>query len=134
MRKAYAHLWENWETVRYFNARMTQIRAVNAASLAFQTASNTGRTVLRGSYPWPLTPSVGENPTTSPTSTRRWPRGSSIPAPCGYFIPQSEYTAPRVDPELGNFGSVRLVAPTTASASSRAPAASSCRCASRIAG
>ena len=26
-RKVYAHLWENWEGMRYFNSRMTQIRA-----------------------------------------------------------------------------------------------------------
>ena len=105
LRKVYAHLWENWETMRYFAGRMTQVRAQIAASVAFQTASNTGRTVLRGSYPWPSVPGVGEGSNAPDVDT---PLASRIldPAPCGYFIPQSEYTAPRVDPVLGNFGSV----------------------------
>ena len=106
LRKVYAHLWENWETVRYFDARMAQIRAVNAASAAAAVSPAIGRTVLRGSYAWPLVPSVGENPNDQPDVDT--PLASRIldPAPCGYFIPQSEYTAPRVDPQLGNFGSV----------------------------
>ena len=108
LRKVYAHLWENWEVVRYFDARMTQIRAVNAASEAAALSPATGRTVLRGSYPWPLVPSVGENPNDQPDVDT--PLASRIldPAPCGYFIPESEYTAPRVDPddETNNFGTV----------------------------
>ena len=135
LRKVYAHLWENWEAMRYFDARMTQIRAAIAASVAFQTATTTGRTVLRGSYPWPSVPSVGEGPNDRPTSTRRWPRGSSIPAPCGYFIPQSEYTAPRVDPRCAATSArSRSAWRSTASRWSRGPAACSCRCASRTAG
>ena len=104
LRKVYAHLWENWETMRYFNGRMTQIRAQVAASVAFQTANVTGRTVLRGAYPWPAVPSVGEPPNAPDVDT---PLASRIldPAPCGYFIPESEYTAPRSG-ETGNFGSV----------------------------
>ena len=108
LRKVYAHLWENWEVVRYFDARMTQIRAVNAASEAAALSPATGRTVLRGSYPWPLVPSVGENPNDQPDVDT--PLASRIldPAPCGYFIPESEYTAPRVDPDdpTNNFGTV----------------------------
>ena len=107
LRKVYAHLWENWETMRYFAGRMTQVRAQVAASVAFQTASNTGRTVLRGSYPWPSVPSVGEGSNAPDVDT---PLASRIldPAPCGYFIPQSEYTATRLDPtdSMVNFGTV----------------------------
>ncbi len=107
LRKVYAHLWENWETLRYFNARMTQIRAAIAQSVAFQTANNTGKTVLRGSYPWPLVPSVGANPNDQPDVDT--PLASRIlePAPCGYFISQAEYTAPRIGPGPNNdFGTV----------------------------
>ena len=106
LRKVYAHLWENWETVRYFDARMTQIRHGQRGVGGGQMSPATGRTVLRGSYPWPLVPSVGENPNDQPDVDT--PLASRIldPAPCGYFIPQSEYTAPRIDPQLGNFGSV----------------------------
>jgi hypothetical protein len=105
LRKVYAHLWENWEGMRYFASRMTQIRASIAQAVAFQTANNTGRTVLRGSYPWPSVPSVGEGSNAPDVDT---PLASRIldPAPCGYFISEAEYTAPRSDPELGNFGTV----------------------------
>ena len=76
---------------------MTQIRPVNAASVGVPDRQHaTGRTVLRGSYPWPLVPSVGENPNDQPDVDT--PLASRIldPAPCGYFIPQAEYTAPRI--------------------------------------
>ena len=94
-RKAYGHLWENWEGLRYFNARLDRIVAINKASAAFQTAGGTGKTVLRGSYPWPLTPSVGENPNDQPDVDT--PLASRIldPGPCGYFITQADYDAPR---------------------------------------
>jgi hypothetical protein len=94
-RKVYAHLWENWEGMRYFYARMDQIRATIATSIAYQTSDNVPRTVLRGSYPWPLVPGVGANPNDQPDVDA--PLASRIlePSPCGYFIPESEYTAPR---------------------------------------
>ncbi|HEX6024527.1 MAG TPA: M14 family zinc carboxypeptidase [Solirubrobacter sp.] len=94
IRKAYAHLWENWETVRYYAARMNQIRAVTAASEAAAVANVTGTTILRGSYPWPSVPSVGEGNNAPDVDT---PLASRIltPAPCGYFIPMAEYTMDR---------------------------------------
>ena len=77
-------------------------------------------TVLRGSYPWPLIPSVGANPNDQPDVDT--PLASRIldPAPCGYFIPQAEYTAPRIGPRPGDFGTGRASAwRSTASRSSR---------------
>jgi predicted deacylase len=105
LRKVYAHLWENWETMRYFNSRMTQIRAAIAQSVAYQTANTTGRTILRGAYPWPLVPSVGANPSDQPDVDALQARYLLDPAPCGYFISEAEYTAPRTGP-TGNFGTV----------------------------
>src|SRR4051794_9960900 len=95
-RKVYGHLWENWEGMRYFFSRMDQIVALNRASAAYQASDAPTRTVLRGSYPWPLTPSVGENPNDQPDVDT--PLASRIldPGPCGYFIPQAEYDMPRM--------------------------------------
>ena len=99
-------MWENWEGMRYFYARMDPIVALNKASAAYQTSDATGRTVLRGAYPWPLTPSVGANPNDQPDVDT--PLASRIldPTPCGYFIPQAEYDGPRIEPERNDFGSV----------------------------
>jgi predicted deacylase len=101
-RKVYAHLWENWEGLRYMNARLPQIQASIANSIAYQTSNIVGRrTVLRGSYVWPSVPSVGEGSNAPDVDT---PLASRIldPAPCGYYIPQNEYTMAR-----GAFGSVQ---------------------------
>ena len=133
LRKVYAHLWENWETVRYFNARMTQIRAVNAASLAFQTASNTGRTVLRGSYPWPLGP---ERRRGVQRAGRRHAAGLADPRSGAVRLLHPAvrvHRAARAPRRSGTSARSRRAWPTTASAWSRGPAACSCRCASRIA-
>jgi predicted deacylase len=104
LRKVYAHLWENWETMRYFSSRMTEIRAAIAKSVAYQTANETRRTILRGAYPWPSVPSVGEGSNAPDVDA---PLASRIldPAPCGYFISQAEYTAPRIGPK-NDFGTV----------------------------
>jgi hypothetical protein len=84
------------------NARLPQIQASIANSIAYQTSNIVGRrTVLRGSYVWPLVPWVGENPNDQPDVDTPLPSRILDPAPCGYFIPQSEYTMAR-----GNFGSV----------------------------
>ena len=86
-RKAYGHLWENWEGLRYFDARLDRIVATNKASAAYQSAGGDGRrTVLRGSYPWPLTPIVGANPNDQPDVDT--PIASRIldPGPCGYYL------------------------------------------------
>ena len=101
-RKVYAHLWENWEGMRYINGRMPQIQAAIAKSVAFQTGNIVGRrTVLRGAYPWPSVPWVGEDPNDQPDVDTPLPSRILDPAPCGYFIPQAEYTMAR-----GAFGSV----------------------------
>ena len=84
------------------NARLPQIRAVVANSIAAQTGNIVGRrTVLRGSYPWPLVQWVGENPNDQPDVDTPLPSRILDPGPCGYFIPQAEYTMAR-----GTFGSV----------------------------
>ena len=97
LRKVYAHLWENWEGMRYFNSRMTQIRAAIAQSVAYQTSDLPTRTILRGAYPWPLVPSVGANPNDQPDVDALQARYLLEPSPCGYFIPESSYTA--ADPD-----------------------------------
>jgi predicted deacylase len=94
-RKAYAHMWENWEAYRYFYAKLNPIVALNKASEAFQTGQLINRTVLRGSYPWPLVPSVGANPNDQPDVDTPIAERILNPAPCGYFMTQADYTAPR---------------------------------------
>ncbi|MBE2320460.1 succinylglutamate desuccinylase/aspartoacylase family protein [Solirubrobacter sp. CPCC 204708] len=94
-RKAYAHLWENWEAYRYFYAKLNQITALNKASEAFQTRQTLNRTVLRGSYPWPLVPHVGANPDDQPDVDTPLAARILDPAPCGYYMTQADYEAPR---------------------------------------
>ncbi|MDA0164326.1 M14 family zinc carboxypeptidase [Solirubrobacter ginsenosidimutans] len=97
-RKVYAHLWENWEGMRYFDARMPQILAAVARSVAFQTSDvPNSRTVLRGSYPWPLVASVGANPNDQPDVDTPVASAILTPSPCGYFIPEIDYT--KADPD-----------------------------------
>jgi predicted deacylase len=93
-RKAYSHLWENWEGMRYFAARMDQIVATNKASAAAQSNQLVNRTVLRGSYPWPEVPPVGVGNNAPDVDT---PLAERIlnPAPCGYYMTQADYEAPR---------------------------------------
>ena len=55
----------------------------------------TGTTILRGSYPWPLTPHVGDDPDDQPDVDTPLASRILTPAPCGYFITAAEYTAPR---------------------------------------
>ena len=124
IRKAYAHLWENWEIVRYFAARMTPIRTVNAASEAAALANVTGTTILRGAYPWPVITRGRRDRTTSRTWTRRWRRGSSRRrrAATSSPRPSTRWTAPS-EADDGRHGRQRRAAPrrSTASRSSRAP-------------
>src|SRR4051794_16382119 len=96
MRKVYGHLWENWQGMRHFFTRMDQIVALNKASVAYQNSDAPTRTVLRGAYPWPLTPSVGANPGDQPDVDTPLPSRILDPSPCGYFIPQAEYDMPRM--------------------------------------
>jgi hypothetical protein len=91
--------------MRYFAARMDQIVAVNKASVAYQSGDTVARTVLRGAYPWPLTPSVGADPDDQPDVDTPLPSRILDPSPCGYFIPQAEYDMPRMGPR-NNFGTV----------------------------
>jgi hypothetical protein len=98
IRKAYAHLWENWEVVRYYAARMSQIRAVNAASEAAAMANVTGTTILRGSYPWPVITEVSA-PNDQPDVDTPLAARILTPAPCGYFISEAEYTMDRLTQE-----------------------------------
>src|SRR3954447_6987549 len=95
-RKVYGHLWENWQGMRYFFARLDSIVALNKASAAYQASDAPTRTVLRGSYPWPLTPSVGAHPNDQPDVDTPLPSRILDPSPCGYFIPQGEYDMPRM--------------------------------------
>ena len=95
-RKAYGHLWENWEGLRYFSARLDQIVAINKASAAYQAPAATATARCCGA------PTRGRSRrasartrTTSRTSTRRSRRASWTRRPCGYFITQADYDAPR---------------------------------------
>ena len=94
IRKAYAHLWENWEIVRYFNGRRDQIVALNKASEAAQLVNVTGTTILRGSYPWPVITEVSA-PNDQPDVDTPLAARILTPAPCGYFITTAEYTVDR---------------------------------------
>jgi hypothetical protein len=94
IRKAYAHLWENWEVVRYYAARMNTIRTVNAQSEAAAVANVTGTTILRGSYPWPVITEVSA-PNDQPDVDTPLAARILTPAPCGYFITTAEYTMDR---------------------------------------
>ena len=59
-RKVYAHLWENYQGLEYYNARLPIIHNLIQASIAYNV-SNTGPVVLRGSWPWPYNPLNGAN-------------------------------------------------------------------------
>src|SRR3954451_13703441 len=102
-RKVYAHMWENWEGMRYFYARMDTIVALNKASAAYQSSDAPTSTVLRGAYPWPLTPSVGDNPNDQPDIDALQPQNLLDPTPCGSFISQADYDIPRIGPR-NDFG------------------------------
>src|SRR3954451_24166547 len=104
-RKVYAHMWENWEGMRYFYARMDTIVALNKASAAYQSSDAPTSTVLRGAYPWPLTPSVGDNPNDQPDIDALQPQNLLDPTPCGSFISQADYDIPRIGPR-NDFGTV----------------------------
>jgi hypothetical protein len=53
--------------------------------------------VLRGSYPWPLVGSVGANPNDQPDVDTPLASAILTPSPCGYFIPEIDYT--KADPD-----------------------------------
>src|SRR5205823_100403 len=94
-RKVYAHLWENYQGLEYYAARMSAIHDVIQDQIAFEV-SNTGPVVLRGSYPWPYNPLNGAN-TGLPDVDAVTPDHIVDPPPCGYFLTPEQYTAANPD-------------------------------------
>src|SRR5688572_29142693 len=73
---------------------MDTIVATNKASAASNANQLVNRTVLRGSYPWPSVPPVGVGTNAPDVDTPLAERILS-PAPCGYYMTQADYDAPR---------------------------------------
>ena len=81
--------------MRYFSSRLSTVVNLNKASEAAALQNVTGTTILRGSYPWPLVPSVGANPNDQPDVDTPLAARILTPAPCGYFISEAEWTRDR---------------------------------------
>ncbi len=130
-RKVYAHLWENWEGLRYMNARLPQIRAVVANSIAAQTGNIVGRrTVLRGVLPV-AAGAVGGREPERPARRRH---AAAEPDPRSGAV-RVLHPAGRVhDGAAARSARSRPAWPTTASRPSRRSAACSSRSSSRTAG
>ena len=94
-RKVYAHLWENYQGLEYYNARLPIIHNLIQASIAYNV-SNTGRVVLRGSWPWPYNPVNGAN-TGLPDVDAVTSDHILDPPPCGYFLTPEQYTGANPD-------------------------------------
>lgn len=88
-RKSYASLWEEFQGLEYYWTRMPQIHAAIEQSIGFQ-AANVGRVVLRGSYPWPAFPGVGQPPL--PDADPATPARIIDPAPCAYLLTEAQYS------------------------------------------
>ena len=97
-RKSYGSLEEEFQVLEYYWQRRAQIHAQVEASIGFQTG-NTGRVVLRGSYPWGLFPGFvvpqGLPDTDAPLASR-----IIDPPPCGYFITEAQYSGPIGGPTM----------------------------------
>jgi hypothetical protein len=94
-RKVYAHLWENYQGLEYYNARLPIIHNLIQASIAYNV-SNTGPVVLRGSWPWPYNPVNGANnglPDVDAVTSDH----ILDPPPCGYFLTPEQYTGANPD-------------------------------------
>lgn len=87
-RKTYGSLWEEFQVLEYYWTRRAGIGALVEDAVEFQTA-NTGRVVLRGSYPWPLFPAFPPHPL--PNTDAPDPDRIIDPPPCGYFLTDGQY-------------------------------------------
>jgi hypothetical protein len=94
-RKVYAHLWENYQGLEYYNARLPIIHNLIQASIAYNV-SNTGPVVLRGSWPWPYNPVNGAN-TGLPDVDAVTSDHVLDPPPCGYFLTPEQYLGANPD-------------------------------------
>ncbi len=94
-RKVYAHLWENYQGLEYYNARLPIIHNLIQASIAYNV-SNTGPVVLRGSWPWPYNPVNGAN-TGLPDVDAVTSDHVLDPPPCGYFLTPEQYAGANPD-------------------------------------
>jgi predicted deacylase len=94
-RKVYAHLWENYEGLEYYDARRSIIHNLVQASIA-HNVSNTGPVVLRGSWPWPYNPLNGAN-TGLPDVDAVTSDHIVDPPPCGYFLTPEQYQGANPD-------------------------------------
>jgi hypothetical protein len=92
-RKVYGHLWENYQQLEYYWTRRAVIHSLVEQSIAFNTA-NVGRVVTRGAYPWPYFPGNGAN-TALPDTDAVTSNHIIDPPPCGYFLTEDQYDAPR---------------------------------------
>ena len=97
-RKSYGSLWEEFQALEYYWTRRHTIGRLVDDAVEFQE-SNTGRVVLRGSYPWPLDPRFPPHPLPNED-----PVGDRFidPPPCGYLLTDEQYSG---EPDTG-FGSV----------------------------
>ena len=135
LRKVYAHLWENWETLRYFNAPHDPDPGVRSPRRSRSRPADTDG-ADRAARRLPVAArsrASARRRTTSPTSTRRWRAASSTRRRAATSSPQAEYTAPAERARPATSARSRSAWRSTASRSSRAAAACSCRCGSRCA-
>ena len=91
---------------------------VNAASVAYQTAEQHGPDGPARPYPWPLTPSVGENPNDQPDVDALQASRTSI-RPRAATSSADRVHGPACRPQLATSARSRSASPTTASRSSR---------------
>jgi hypothetical protein len=94
-RKVYAHLWENYQGLEYYAARLPIVHNLIQQSIAYNV-SNTGPVVLRGSYPWPYNPVNGAN-TGLPDVDAVTSDHVLDPPPCAYFLTPEQYTGANPD-------------------------------------
>jgi hypothetical protein len=88
-RQSYGSLWEEFEMLEYYWRRQPQIEEIVENAVAFQK-SNTGRVVLRGSYPWPLDPRFPPHPL--PNVDAPTPERIIDPPPCGYLLTKAQFS------------------------------------------
>jgi len=98
-RKSYGSLWEEFQALDYYYTRRPHITRLVEESKAFQR-SNSGRVVLRGSYPWGLDPRFPEHDL--PNVDAPTPERIIDPAPCGYFLTPAQFSG---DLPVGSVGS-----------------------------